>query len=395
MLLYKYTAISSDGEKISGSVFAEDYKDAYKTIYLRKKHPLSIVQIPTVSSEKISLEDLLLFFLHIDLQLKCKVKINDAIESFLELHGNQVLKTSLAAILIDLNSGVSLGEAFEKCNKVFGSVIIGLLRSAEQTGKISDIISNILKFLKLKSEWKNNIKRAIAYPIFVVFIAICVLIFSIMFLGPQIISLIQNIEGSHDNFWLTFFIAEYLPHFLEYTIYFVPIFLLLAFLFLVNKKARFVIMNFILRIPSIGPLIIKTNFWQVCKILHIALNAKLDFLSALNLAIDSINIENIRNEIVNARDKIIEGYSISDAFSNTKFISKSAISAIDIGEESNDLSTSFASISDNQYEEIILDIKMLGQSLSIGLTLFTGAVFILIICGLFFPIYSYVEIAGM
>ena len=392
MLLYKYEALSNSGEKISGSIFAENYKAAYESIYSRKNYPLKITPI-FISNKKVSIEDLLIFFLHIDLQLKCKVRINEAIESFLELHGSKILKSSLAAVLIDLRNGSSLGEAFEKCENIFDSVIIGLLKSAERTGKISDIISNILKFLKLQSEWKNNIKRAIAYPIFLACIAIFVLIFSIILLGPQISSLIQNF-GADEVPFITRFVIEYLPLISHGVICFLPFFILIMLLSMIIEKTRFFIMGLVLKIPKIGQLIIKTNFWQLCKILHIALDAKLDFIDAMDIAISAIKIKNIKNELLKVREKIVEGYSISEAFSGMSLISTSVISAIGVGEESNDLSSSFAHMSDNQYEEIILDIKSLGQFLSVGLTLFTGIIFVLIICGLFFPIYSYVEVAG-
>lgn len=392
MLLYKYEALSDSGEKISGSIFAENYKTAYESIHSRKSCPLKITPI-SISNKKVSIEDLLIFFLHIDLQLKCKVKINEAIESFLELHGSKILKSSLAAILIDLRNGSSLGEAFEKCDKIFDSVIIGLLKSAERTGKISDIIANILKFLKLQSEWKNNIKRAIAYPVFLACIAIFVLVFSITLLGPQISSLVRNF-GANEIPLITQFVIDYLPLIFQCFICFLPFIFFIILLCIVSEKCRFFIMGVVLKIPKIGSLIIKTNFWQLCKILHIALDAKLDFIEAMDIAISAIKIKNIKNELLEVREKIVEGYSISESFSEMKFISASVISAIGIGEESNDLSSSFVHMSNHQYEEIILDIKSLGQFLSVGLTLFTGMIFVLIICGLFFPIYSYVEIAG-
>jgi type II secretory pathway component PulF len=125
-----------------------------------------------------------------------------------------------------------------------------------------------------------------------------------------------------------------------------------------------------------------------------ALEAKLDFLHALNLAIEANKIDNIKQELIKAQKQIIEGYSISASFSQIKFISKAMISAIDIGEEGSNLSASFNHISKNQYTEILLDIKSVGQGLSVGITLFTGLIFILILSGLFFPIYSYVETAG-
>lgn len=392
MLLYKYEAISNGGEKISGSLFAEDYRGAYRLLHSQRSCPLKITPVP-LSSKKVSIEDLLVFFLHIDLQLKCRMRINEAIESFLALHGSKVLKSSLAAVLIDLRNGTPLGEAFEKCSKIFDPVITGLLKSAEQTGSISEIISNILKFLKLRAEWKNNIKRAIAYPIFIACVAVLVLILSIALLGPQVAGLIQDF-GDGNIPPLTHFVIDFLPHLCGFMAGLVPIILALFLICMASERCRFYIMSCILKIPKIGDLIVKTNFWQVSKIMHIALDAKLDFVGAMDIAVSSVKIANIREELLKAREKITEGFSISEAFAGMKFASSALISAVDIGEENSDLSASFEHISDNQYEEIVLDIKSLGQTLSVGLTLFTGLIFLLIICGLFFPIYNYVEIAG-
>ena len=71
------------------------------------------------------------------------------------------------------------------------------------------------------------------------------------------------------------------------------------------------------------------------------------------------------------------------------------LTAIDIGEESSDLSASFNHMSKGQYDEILLDIQSLGQYLNSGIKLFAGLIFVIILYGLFFPIYSYVEIAGI
>ena len=61
MLLYKYEALSDSGEKISGSIFAENYKAAYESIHSRKNCPLKITPI-SISNKKVSIEDLLIFF---------------------------------------------------------------------------------------------------------------------------------------------------------------------------------------------------------------------------------------------------------------------------------------------------------------------------------------------
>lgn len=392
MLLYKYEAISNEGDKVYGSLFAKDYRDAYRLIHSQRSCPIKITPV-SLSSRKVSVEDLLIFFLHVDLQLKCKMRINEAIESFLALYGSKVLKSSLAAVLVDIRDGASLGEAFEKCSKIFGPVITGLLKSAEQTGSIAEIISNILRFLKLRTEWKNNIRRAIAYPIFIACIAVLVLILSTALLGPQVVGLIQDF-GDGNVPTLTHFVIDFLPNLCVVMVCLAPIVTALFLLCMISERCRFYIVGYILKAPKIGDLIIKTNFWQVSKIIHIALDAKLDFIRAMDIAVGSVKIANIQEELQRARKEIVDGYSISEAFAGMKFVPNALISAVGIGEENGDLSASFEHISDNQYEEIILDIKGLGQILSVGLTLFTGLIFLFIICGLFFPIYSYVEVAG-
>jgi type II secretory pathway component PulF len=371
---------------------AKDYKSAYNALIERKCYPLSMREA-RLSRQKISVEDLLLFFFHIDMQLKCKVRIDKAIESFLDMHHNEVLKASLVTVLNSLKNGLSLGTAFETCSEIFGWTIVTLLKSAEQTGHLSDIIKNILKFLKLQADWKNKVKRAVAYPIFVALVAVFILTFSICLLGPQVLSLLSDID--HQEIPpMTQFVLYLLPPLAEIAGYFFGALLLGLFLGALGKHGRATILNMLLKIPKIGPIAIKISLWQFCKILHIALDAKLNFMEALQLSISATAFESIKNELIKAKNLIADGYPIGESFAKTKFVTHEMLSAVFMGEESGDLSASFSSISNVQYEEVLLDLKILGRQLSVGLAIFTGFVFLLIVSGLLFPIYSYVEVAG-
>ncbi|MDR3180217.1 MAG: type II secretion system F family protein [Holosporaceae bacterium] len=392
MPIYKYCALAGNGIKNCGFLMAKDYKSAYNTLIERKCHPLSMREA-RLSRQKISVEDLLMFFFHIDMQLKCKVRIDKAIESFLDMHHNEVLKASLVTILNSLKNGLSLGAAFETCREIFGWTIVVLLKSAEQTGHLSDIIKNILKFLKLQADWKNKVKRAIAYPAFVALVAISILIFSICLLGPQVLFLLGDID-QRETPPMTQFVLYLLPPLAEAAGYFFGALLLGLLLGLLSKRGRILILNILLKIPKIGPIALKISLWQFCQILHIALNAKLNFMEAMQLSITSMAFESVKTELIKTKNLIADGYSIGESFAKTKFMTHEMLSAIFMGEESGDLSASFSSMSHTQYEEILLDLKMLGRQLSVGLAIFTGFVLLLIVSGLLFPIYSYVEVAG-
>ena len=387
MPIYKYKVLTEEGTQREGAISANDYKHVYDI--LRKKHfrPLKIEKVYFVS-QKVTLEDLLTFFMHINFQLKCGACINEAIESFADFYGNRTLNATLLDIANSLKNGDSLGEAFEKGSFIFNNVIIGLLKSAESTGNITEIIFNILSFLKLQTEWKNSVKRAIAYPIFITIVALLVLVLSIEVLGPQIVSLIQNSDAEIPT--LTIFAIHVLPQIFKFLL----LFLVIPLFFLWCQASRDFLWKIILKIPKIGRLIIKIFLWQFCKILHIALEAKLDFILALDLGIEAIKLRILKTELENIRNNIIGGHKIFESFYGGKLISKEILMAICIGEEGNELVGSFSHISENQYKEILFNIKSLGQFLSVGLTIFTGLIFIFILSSLFYPIYSYVEIVG-
>jgi type II secretory pathway component PulF len=124
------------------------------------------------------------------------------------------------------------------------------------------------------------------------------------------------------------------------------------------------------------------------------MDAKLDFVQALNIAVETIKLDHVKRELESIRDNITGGYKISESFAMSSLMPDEIIMAVCVGEEGNDLAGSFNHISENQYKEILFNIKSLGQILSIGLIAFTGLVFVFILCSLFYPIYSYVEIAG-
>ncbi|MDR2646295.1 MAG: type II secretion system F family protein [Holosporaceae bacterium] len=388
MPIYRYKALTEDGSRKEGAISADNYKRSYDILCAKHLQPLEIKKIYFVS-KRVTLEDLLAFFMHISFQLKCGVSINEAIESFADFCGNKTLNATLLDIANSIKQGESISDSFEKGNFIFNTIIISLLKSAENIGNLSEIISNILNFLKLQREWKNNVKRAIAYPIFIVIVALIVLILSIGILGPQIVSLIQN--SGLEIPTLTQFALNALPQVFK-------IFLLLSAILpflLLNRMGRELLLIMALKIPKIGKLIIKIAFWQFCKILHIALEAKLDFLDALDLAIEAIKLRLLRKEMEYIRGSIADGYKISESFCKGKLISKEVLMAICVGEEGNELASSFNHISKNQYDEILFDIKSLGQILSISLTVFTGVIFIFILCSLFYPIYSFVEVVGV
>lgn len=390
MKLFEYKALSKRGNRKNGIVFADNDRVAYQIICEKNLMPITISKIYRLSS-KISLEELLMFFMHIDFQLKCGLKINEAIDTFADSHNNKILNVKLLEISDALKSGKSLKESFQ--NSVFDKTISGLLNSAETTGNLSEIISNILAFLKLKNEWKKKAKSILAYPIFITFIAVIIMLICLVFLGPQVVLLLRDYSQNEVPF-LTEFAVNYLPKIVAFfSIILLSVFMIF-FVFSFSKKLKSKAQNYLLKIPKIGSILRKIILWQFFKILQIGLSSKLDFIKAFELGIDAVEIENIKKDLENIKAKILSGYKIFETFSYSKYISKSIVTAIYVGESGNNLENCAEHISEELYKEILSELENLGRILSVGLTLMTGGIFIFILLSLFYPLYNYVEVVG-
>ncbi len=388
MKIFKYKALSKKGKKHSGIILADSSRVAYKTICEKELMPINISKVRQISSQ-ISIEELLMFFMHIDFQLKCGLKINEAIDTFVDSQKNKILNAKLLEISESLKNGQSLNEAFK--NSIFDSVVSGLLNSAEKTGSISLIISNILAFLKLKNEWKEKAKSVLAYPIFITLVAIIIMWVCIIFLGPQVVSLLNDYSNGEIP-TITNFAVNYLPVLgAIFIIFMISIFSCLFF-FSASQKFRKKIQNYLLSIPKVGSILKKVVIWNFFKILHIALNSKLDFVKSLELGIDSVKIEKMKNDFEKIKSDILSGHKIFEAFSSSEFISPSISTAIYVGESGNNLSECTLHISDELFKEILRELKIFGRSLSIGLTLLTGGIFLFILISLFLPLYDYVGV---
>jgi len=388
MNIFKYKAITESGDNEHGMILADSDYTAYHLVSKKNLKPINVSKIRRIKSQ-IKLEEILMFFLHIDFQLKCGVKINEAIDNFISHHGNKTLNMKLLEISESLKNGESLGNSFK--NSIFDETIVGLLNSAEQTGNISEVISNILSFLNLKKDWNDKVKSIVAYPLLITFIAIAIMWFCITILGPQVSTLIQDYDQSSTLPVLTDFAINYLPQISTGLSALLIFGIFAVFVMAFSKNGKQFIYEMLLKMPKFGEILKTTALWQFCKILHMSLNAKLDFMKALELCINSVPYESIKSDLSQVQNKMINGNKIVEAFSSSNCLSPAILTALYVGEEGNHLSESMGHISDELYKSVLNQLKNFGKSLSVSLTLFTGGIFIFILYSLFYPMYSCME----
>ena len=106
---------------------------------------------------------------HLSQLEKAGVPILESIQDLRDSVENRGLQDILVDVFDDMKNGKMLSEALAKHNKIFDTVFVGLIKAGEKTGQLSAVLDHLSHHLKWKAELISKVKKAIYYPIFLLF----------------------------------------------------------------------------------------------------------------------------------------------------------------------------------------------------------------------------------
>lgn len=196
MPAYSYK-IQKDGEVENGTVQAQSLKDALATV---KKLGGAVVDIQEVKVRKslvphrgrLSLKERIIFTEQLSVMLKAGITLVQALKGLQEETSNHVLADILHVLVQDVEGGLPFSDALMKHPKVFSNIYCQMIRSAEKSGNLSDILSKLTTQQQKEYELKGKVKGALMYPAIVSCLLLAVIIMVITFILPKLTSLFAD-----------------------------------------------------------------------------------------------------------------------------------------------------------------------------------------------------------
>ncbi len=191
---FKYSARNQEGESQTGFVEAVNQDAAIKIL---QSHNLFILSMENVAPSeaggkrsffgpRVKLTDLMVFTRQFAILLESKIPLSDGLRALYQQTQNLLLKSIIAEISRDIESGLSLSQALERQNKAFSDFYINMVRSAEITGRMEEAMGFLADHLERDSVWRNKIKNALTYPVIVIVLFLVVAIVMLTVVFPQL-----------------------------------------------------------------------------------------------------------------------------------------------------------------------------------------------------------------
>ena len=301
-----------------------------------------------------------------------------------------LFKRALQSVSLEVNQGISLGEALRRWPKVFDKLSIAMVEAGEAGGVLDESLRRLAKLLEDNAKLQNQIKGALGYPVAVLVIAVTVFLGMTIFLIPTFAEIFNSLGAELP--WFTKMMVD-LSSLLRSSF---SLFLLLgliisAYLFgklYATPTGRRRVDALILKLPLFGELIQKTATAQFCRTFSSLTKAGVPILMSLDIVREITNNSIISDAISNSREDVLQGIPLSIALSRKKVFPDMSISMISIGEETGEMDAMMSKVADFYEDEVEAIVKALTSMLEPAMIVLVGGIVGSILLAMYMPMFA-------
>ncbi len=287
-----------------------------------------------------------------------------------------VQKSIIQTILYDIRHGTTFSEALKQFSQCFDLTIIEILRVSELTGRLTESIENIIKYIEYNNQFNTKIKNATRYPIFVLILIFVISVIWIVWIIPQFGQIFTDLELPTPTItsWMLSLGSAIRKHYvIAMTV--TPI------IFVAYRHLHF-------KIPIISKFTDEINKLQFFDTMALMLREKIHLIDAIKCVTRRKEFEKY-SELV---ELIIHGYSFSYAAEKLEIFSNEEIAIMSVSEQTGQYWVAFNTFADMMKLRIDNNLNLITKRLPSILICVVGIILVIFIYGTFMPLYSSIDL---
>lgn len=396
MSIFKYRVRDKLGRPLHGLIEAPSWEAAGEKLWQLGYFPISIEEERKAGAtdlshlwqhfQKIKLSDLVFFTQQLSTLYKAGLPLLSGLESIIEQTEKNKLKRILEKVKRQVEGGSTLSEAMARYPQAFPYVYVNMVRAGETSGLLGEALDRFVNLAEREINTRQKLKEATRYPkiivlslaiAFVVLMTLVVPRFAQVFAQfktplPWPTRLLINSHEFFQNYWY-FFLAGGASLLIGLNQY------------LHTSQGRSFWDKWKIRIPVLGPLLLKVALSRFAFIFVILNRSGVPILQTLEIAATTIDNYEIARSIEEIRKKIKSGKSLALAMKETKKFTPLVVQMVSVGESSGTLDKMLMSVTEYYDREIENSIKKMSTYIEPFLTLVLGAAVLFLALAVFLP----------
>ena len=339
---------------------------------------------------KVSPGQLVYFTRQLSVMLKAGIPLVRALHTLSSQLSDKAMAAIVRGLAVEVEQGDKLSEAMMHFPGVFPAYYINMVKVAELGGILEEIFHRLAVFLEKQQRTRKKILSALAYPAFILLVAMLILLVIMTVVVPTFMKMFS--EYGRDLPLPTQILLA-ISNFIRRKWWMGALLVFVMFVvyqFLLKwPRIRYKIDFLKLRLPLIGGLLRRFYISRFCQTLGTLLSSGVPILTALEVVKDTLNNEVFRAIVQRLIFLVEEGEELSTYLrSQERIFSPIVVEMISIGEETGTLASMLMQIADTYDDEIDLMVSSFTSILEPFLIVFIGLIVGFIVISMFLPLFS-------
>ena len=396
-MLFSYRALDTEGHERSGTVEALSMDVAVSTLQRRglvvsaidPADKKSFLSMDLAFFSSVSNKEVVILSRQIATLFEAQVSALRIFRLLATEVDNKYLATLLTQVADDLQGGSPISKALARHPKVFTPFYVNMVRSGEESGKLSETFVYLADYLDRTYEVVNKAQNALIYPAFVVVTFIVVMILMLTLVIPNISKILID-SGQEIPLYTRIVIG--LSNIIVNYGAFVLIALVVGGFFsyrsLKTQSGGLFFDQMKLGVPYIGDLYEKLYLSRIADNLSTMLASGVPVVEAVEITASVVGSATYEGVLKQVGDDVKGGLSISDALAKHEEIPGIMIAMIKVGEETGELGSILSTLAKFYQREVSTAVDTLVDLIEPLMIVFLGLGVGTLLAAVLIPIYN-------
>jgi len=340
---FAYAAIDASGASVEGVTKAVTVGAAREALLNQSLYPVKLEEKRgalqfELTRVKVKKKELMHFTRQLAVFIKAGIPITEALEIIGDETADVALQRTITAMVDDLRNGGTLSAAAGKHPEAFPMYYIGILSSAELTGKLDDTLESLAGYLERELETRSKVVAALSYPAVVMVLAVMTVAVLAGYVLPQFKPLFEELNADLPLATRSLlFVAD-----LFTVLWYIPFSALcsvIGFFVWMSKSERGRVFRdkLVLKLPIISGIVEYSILERFCRILGAMVSAGVPLPDAMRTTTEATNSYVYRARLEEAQVEIMEGAGFARPLARTELFPGAAKQMFKVGEETGTL----------------------------------------------------------
>jgi len=400
MQRYLYTARDITGKITRGIIVAEDETDLAKKIshlgYFLTGY--KIYETPKLEKKlpKMNAKEVLNFTIQLVTLIEAGLPLLEALDSLAKEAENERVQGLIDSIRYRVETGSSFKEALAFHSSTFSNLYISIVGAGEATGKLSQVLNDLTRFLEWQQELKAKIKESSIYPIILFFAMVVVIGIITGLVIPKFEPIFEQLGAQLP---LPTKIILEISLFVKKFGWWVGLILIVALIlgykiYNSTENGRYKLDSLKLKLPIFGELLRKVVLSRFAHTFSMCVRSGIELLAALDIAKETVGNRRIEKAIEGIKESVNIGERLSTSLRASGEFPPIVVRMMAVGEKSGALSETVEKVASFYDKEVASSIKKIFALFEPIMIVFMGIVVGLIALSLLTPMFKMVQSIG-